>query len=144
LEDDQTTSRQDIEVQIAKVNEAKINLQVYEETQDIYVGAYKNQQMIDLEKQEMDDDLSYLLLNSYIGVPINQCKNKRNFWIAKVEKVVEQNEKNIPKMIQVLWHAVKKGQDLWKRRYLLEVIRYEKQQGKKGRGVKFLFGLCKI
>jgi hypothetical protein len=33
-----------------------------------------------------------------------------------------------------LWHAVKKGQDPWKGRYLLEIIRYEKQQGKKRKG----------
>jgi hypothetical protein len=34
-------------------------------------------------------------------------------------------------MIQVLWHAVKKRQDLWKEKYLCEIIGYEKHGGKK-------------
>jgi hypothetical protein len=53
------------------------------------VDPYKNQQIIDLKKQEIDGDFSDLLLNSYIVVPSNNCKNKRKFWIAKVEKIVE-------------------------------------------------------
>jgi hypothetical protein len=90
------------------------------------VGPYKNQQIIDSEKEEMDDDFSILLLNSYSAISSNHCKNKRKFWIAKVEKFVLQDEKNVPKVIQVLSHIVKKGQDPWKGRYLLKVIGYEK------------------
>jgi hypothetical protein len=97
LKHNQTTSRQDTEVQITEVNKGEIDLQVYGETQDIYVDSYKNQQTIDLEKQEIDEDFSDLFLNSYFIVPSNYCKNKRKFWIAKVENIVEQNEKNFQK-----------------------------------------------
>jgi G:T-mismatch repair DNA endonuclease (very short patch repair protein) len=43
----------------------------------------------------MDEDFSDLLLNSYIAIPSNHSENKRKFWIAKVDKIVEQDEKNV-------------------------------------------------
>jgi hypothetical protein len=82
VEHNQTTSRQDTEIQIAKVNEAKIDLRVYGETQDIYVDPYKNQQMIDLEKQKIDGDFSDLFLNSYIAVPSN-TKARKSFELQR-------------------------------------------------------------
>jgi hypothetical protein len=78
------------------------------------VDPYKNQQIIDIEKEEMNGDFSDLLLNSYIAVLSNHYKNKTKFWIAKVEKNLVRDKQNFLKMIQVLWHAVKKGHDPWK------------------------------
>jgi G:T-mismatch repair DNA endonuclease (very short patch repair protein) len=68
--------------------------------------------MIDLEKQDVDGDFSNLLLNSYIAVPSNHYKNKINFWIAKVEKVVEQDEKNVLKVIKFYGMLSKKSESL--------------------------------
>jgi hypothetical protein len=73
----------------------------------------------------MDGDFFDLLLNSYIAVSSNHCENRRKFWIVKVEKILIR-EQNVSKMIQVLWHAVKNGQDPWKGKYLPEIIGYEK------------------
>jgi hypothetical protein len=53
-----------------------------------------------------------------------------------VEKIVSQEENGVPKLIQVLWHAVKKGQDPWKGKYAPEVLGFEKHKGKKGKGAQ--------
>jgi hypothetical protein len=63
-----------------------------------------------MEREEMDGDFSDLLMNSYIVVPSNHCEKKQKFWNAKVKKILTRKQ-NVSKMIQVLWHAVKKGQD---------------------------------
>jgi hypothetical protein len=51
-----------------------------------------------MEREEMDGDFSDLLLNSYIVIPSNHCKNKQKFWIAKVENILTRKQ-NVPKMI---------------------------------------------
>jgi hypothetical protein len=124
------------EVESEEINEAEIDLRVYGQSREIYVGPFRNQRAIELEKENMDGDFSDLQINSYIAVPSNHCENKRKFWIAKVEKIVSQEENGVPKLIQVLWHAVKKGQDPWKGKYAPEVLGFEKHKGKKGKGAR--------
>ncbi len=50
--------------------------------------------------------------------------------------IISREENNVPKLIQVLWHAVKNGQDPWKGKYALEVLGFEKHKGRKGKGAQ--------
>jgi hypothetical protein len=79
LEIGQVTSRPKIDIQVKEVDEAAVDLRIYGEMREIYDGPYKNQQIINMKREEMDEDFSDLLLNSYIAVPSNHCENKRNF-----------------------------------------------------------------
>jgi hypothetical protein len=124
------------EIETEGINETEIDLRVYGESREIYVGPFRNQRAIELEKENMDGDFSDLQVNSYIAVPSNHCENKRKFWVAKVEKILSRDENQVPKLIRVLWHAVKKGQDPWKGKYAPEVLGFEKHKGKKGKGAQ--------
>jgi hypothetical protein len=115
------------------LNEKEINLRVYGESRDIYVGGYRNQQAIELEKKNMDGDFSDMQIGSFMAIASEGCLDKRPFWIAKVEKIVSENENGVPKLVEVLWFAVKKGQDMFKGKYAPEVLAYEKHQRKKRR-----------
>lgn len=111
------------------LDEEEINLRVYGESRDIYVGGYQNQKMIELEKENMDEDFSDMQVGSFIAVASKQCPDKRQFWIAKVQKIISYIEDTVPKIIEVLWYAVKKGHDSFKGKYTPE-----KLQGRRGRG----------
>ena len=82
----------------------------------------------------MDRDFSHLQINFYITASSNYCENKRKFWIAKAEKVLTRDENQVPKVISVLWHAVRKGQDPWKGKYIPEVLGFEKKKSKRAKG----------
>jgi hypothetical protein len=66
---------------------------------EIYVRPYKNQQIINMKKEEMDGEFVDLYLNSYNAVPSNHCKNSINFWIAKIENILVRDEQNVAEMI---------------------------------------------
>ena len=104
------------------LDEEEINLQVYRETCDIYVGGYRNQRVIELEKENMDGDFSNLQLGTFIAVASKHCPDRRQFWIARVEKIIAQSENEIPKVIEVLWYAAKKGRDSFKEKYVPNVL----------------------
>jgi hypothetical protein len=135
LEIDQVPLGPNTNIQIEEADEATVDLRVYRETRQIYVDPYKNQQIIDMEREKMNGDFSELLFNSYIAILSNHYENKRKFWIAKVEKILTR-EQNVPKMIQVLWHAVKKRQNAWRGKYLPEIIGYEKHGGKRKKSIQ--------
>ena len=113
--------------------DAQIDERVYGPTREIYVGPYRNQRAIETEKENMEGDLSDLQLNTFISVAGEETESEGKFWIAKVEKILTRDDKNVPKRIDVLWYALKRGQDPWKGKYLPEVFGYEKQKrGGKG------------
>jgi hypothetical protein len=93
------------------LDEKEINLRFYGESHHIYVGGYKNQRLIELEKENMEGDFSDMLVESFIAVASKRCKDNRPFWIARIEKIISADEKKVPQVIEVLWFAVKKGQD---------------------------------
>jgi hypothetical protein len=109
------------------LDEEEINLRVYAESQDIYVGGYRNQQVIKLEKENMDGDFSDMQIRSFAAIASEGCLDKQSFWIAQVEQVVLKNKNGVPKVVQVLWFVVKKRQDTFKGKYTLEILAYEKQ-----------------
>ena len=88
------------------LTEEEIHERVYGQDRDIYVGRYRNQKLIDLEKENMDGDLSDLERNSMICVAAPpDCPDKRLFWIAKVEKLFLTSENGVPILVSVLWYA---------------------------------------
>jgi hypothetical protein len=115
--------------------ESQIEERVYGPTRDIYVGPYRNQRLLEMEKENMQGDLSDLEVNTFISVAGEETLSEGKFWIAKVEKILNRDENNIPKLISVLWHAVKRGQDPWKGKYLPEIFGYEKKK-KGGKGTQ--------
>jgi len=118
------------------INEEEIDLRVFGPSRDIYVGPYRNPKLIELEKENMDGDFSDLQLNTFIAVPSENCEFKRKFWIARVEKILTRDENNVPKLISVLWHAVRKGQDSWKGKYAPEVLGFERKKNKRAKGAQ--------
>ena len=119
-----------------QVNEAEIDLRVFGPTRDIYVGPYRNPKLIALDKENMEGDFSDLQLNTFIAVPSENCESKRKFWIAKVEKILRRDDNNVPRIISVLWHAVRKDQDPWKGKYAPEVLGFEKNKSKRSKGAQ--------
>src|SRR5450759_689618 len=119
-----------------EIDEAKIDLRVFGPTRDIYVGPYRNPKLIALDKENMEGDFSDLQLNTFIAVPSGNCEAKRKFWIAKVEKILSRDEKNVPRIISVLWHAVRKDQDPWKGKYAPEILGFEKKKSKRSKGAQ--------
>jgi len=118
------------------IDEAEIDLRVFGETREIYVGPYRNPKVMQLEKENMEGDFSDLQLNTFIAVPSENCEARRKFWIAKVEKILSRDENEVPKVISVLWHAVRKGQDPWKGKYIPEVLGFEKKKSKRAKGAQ--------
>jgi hypothetical protein len=83
-----------------------------------------------------------MLVGSFIAVPSKRCKDKRPFWIARIEKIVSVDENVVPQVIKVLWFVVKKGQDTYKGKYLPEILSFGKRQGRKGHGIgKMIYSL---
>jgi hypothetical protein len=76
-----------------QINKAKIDLRIYDQSKEIYIGPFRNQRTINLKKENMDGDFLDLQINLYIVVSNNHCENKIKFWIAKVESIISQ-EKN--------------------------------------------------
>jgi hypothetical protein len=75
-------------VNTAILDEEEINLRVYRESHDIYVGGYKNQRLIELEKENMEEYFSKMLVRSFFAVASKRCKNNRPIWIARIEKII--------------------------------------------------------
>ena len=136
LGENRSSEFQDQIEEVVAVDEAEIDLRVFGPSRDIYVGPYRNPKLIELEKENMDGDFSDLQLNTFIAVPSENCEAKRQFWIARVEKILTRDEKNVPKLISVLWHAVRKGQDSWKGKYAPEVLGFEKKKSKRSKGTQ--------
>jgi hypothetical protein len=127
------------------LDKEEINLRVYGEFRDIYVGGYKNQKLIELEKKNMEGNFSDMLVGSFIAVASKQCKDKRPFWIARIEKVISTDEEIVPHVIEVMWFVVKKGQDTYKGKYTPEILSFQKCQGIKGRRTrKAIFSLQEL
>ncbi len=124
---------QEVQADTSILDEEEINLRVYGESRDIYVGGYKNQRLIELEKENMEGNFSDMLVGSFIAVASKQCNDNRPFWIARIEKIISADEKMVPHVIEVMWFAVKKGQDTYKGKYTPEILSFEKRQGIKGR-----------
>jgi hypothetical protein len=53
-----------------------------------------------------------------------------------LKKLYELMKKLIPHVIEVMWFAVKKGQDTYKGKYTLEMFSFEKRQEINGRRTK--------
>jgi hypothetical protein len=70
------------------LDEKEINLRVYRKSHDIYVRVYKNQRLIELEKENMERDFSDTLVGSFLVVASKQCKNNKPLWIARIEKII--------------------------------------------------------
>jgi hypothetical protein len=115
------------------LDEAEIDDRVYGPTRDIYVGPYRNQKKIELEKENMSGDFSDLEINTYISVAGEEETLTNNFWVAKVEKIVRLDSENIPQVISVLWYAAKDSSDPWKSQYLPEILKFEKKRSGKGK-----------
>jgi hypothetical protein len=136
---------QEVQADTSMLDEEEINLRVYEESRNIYVGGYKNQRLIELEKENMKSDFFDMLVGSFIAVASKQCKDNRPFWIARIEKIISVDEKMVPHVIEVMWFAVKKGQDTYKGKYTPEILSFQKCQGIKGRRTrKAIFSLQEL
>ncbi len=55
------------------MDEKEINLCVFGETRKIYVGGYKNQKVIELEKENMNGDFSNIVVGSFIAIASKRC-----------------------------------------------------------------------
>ncbi len=124
----------DVATQIV-MTETQMNERVYGPSREIYVGPYRNQKTIETERENMEGDLSDLEVNCFISVASEETESEGKFWIAKVEKILCRDEKNVPTNISVMWYAVKRGQDPWKGKYYPEVYGLEKKK-KGGKGIQ--------
>jgi hypothetical protein len=120
-----------MDVPEVSLNEEEIEERVYGPTRDIYVGPYRNQEKNDVERENMEGDFSDLQINTFISVA---GEDFQSFWIAKVEKIIQRDEFDIPKMISVLWHASKQESDPWKAKYFPEILNYEKKKSGREKG----------
>jgi hypothetical protein len=123
---------QEVQADTGILDEEEINLRVYGESRDIYVGGYKNQSIIELEKKNTEGNFFDMLIGSFIAVASKQCKDNRPFWIARIEKIISTDEKMVSHVIEVMWFAVKKDQDTYKGKYTPEILLFQKRQGRKG------------
>jgi hypothetical protein len=80
------------------LDKEKINLRVYDESQDIYLGGYWNQQAMKLEKENIDEDFSNIQIKSFVGIANEGCLDKQLFLIAQVEQIVSKNKIRVSKV----------------------------------------------
>jgi hypothetical protein len=62
----------------------------------------------------MEGDFSDVFVGIFITVASKRCKHNRPFWIARIEKIISVDGRKVPQVIEVLWFAVKKGQNTYK------------------------------
>jgi hypothetical protein len=125
----------EVHADIGILDEEKINLRIYGESRDIYIGRYKSKAHW-IGKKNMEGDFFDMLVGSFIAIASKRCKDNILFWIARIKKIISANEKKVPHVIEVMWFSVKKGQDTYKEKYTPEIHLFQKRQGIKSRGTR--------